>query len=166
MQGLANIIVKKAKTRKLTMLVCVLCGAAIFFDGAPALTCNVLALTSYLHPSQAGGMACTGAACCCHHRTAMACNHGNCSPCTRRARLADDDCRPGRRTICNLCADYASSLIVGNTFRPIMDMMMISREKLAYIVDSTSAPVASVSPISSWVGAHFNSVSCCQFAAT
>ncbi len=36
--------------------------------------------------------------------------------------------------------------------RPITDKLRISREKLAYIVDSTAAPVASVSPISTWIG--------------
>ncbi len=36
--------------------------------------------------------------------------------------------------------------------RPVTDRLKISREKLAYIVDSTAAPVASVFPISSWIG--------------
>ncbi len=48
--------------------------------------------------------------------------------------------------------DYANTLIVGSTMRPITDRLRISREKLAYIVDSTAAPVASVFPISSWIG--------------
>ena len=48
--------------------------------------------------------------------------------------------------------DYANMLIVGNTMRPITDRLKISREKLAYIVDSTAAPVAAVVPISTWVG--------------
>ncbi|NHZ73556.1 MAG: Na+/H+ antiporter NhaC family protein [Nitrospirae bacterium] len=48
--------------------------------------------------------------------------------------------------------DYANTLIVGSTMRPITDRLKISREKLAYIVDSTAAPVASVFPISSWIG--------------
>ena len=48
--------------------------------------------------------------------------------------------------------DYANTLIVGNTMRPITDKLKISREKLAYIVDSTAAPVTSVSPISTWIG--------------
>jgi Na+/H+ antiporter NhaC len=48
--------------------------------------------------------------------------------------------------------DYANTLIVGNTMRPITDRLKISREKLAYIVDSTAAPVAAVVPISTWVG--------------
>ena len=48
--------------------------------------------------------------------------------------------------------DYANTLIVGSTMRPITDRLKVSREKLAYIVDSTAAPVASVFPISSWIG--------------
>ena len=48
--------------------------------------------------------------------------------------------------------DYANTLIVGNTMRPITDRLKISREKLAYIVDSTAAPVATLFPISTWVG--------------
>lgn len=48
--------------------------------------------------------------------------------------------------------DYANTLIVGNTMRPITDRLKISREKLAYLVDSTAAPVAALMPISTWVG--------------
>ncbi|WIF95410.1 Na+/H+ antiporter NhaC family protein [Caminicella sporogenes] len=48
--------------------------------------------------------------------------------------------------------DYANSLIVGSTMRSITDKMKISREKLAYIVDSTAAPVSSIALISTWVG--------------
>lgn len=48
--------------------------------------------------------------------------------------------------------DYANTLIVGSTMRPITDRLRISREKLSYIVDSTAAPVASVFPISTWIG--------------
>ena len=48
--------------------------------------------------------------------------------------------------------DYANTLIVGNTMRPITDRMMVSREKLAYIVDSTAAPVAAIVFVSTWVG--------------
>ncbi len=76
--------------------------------------------------------------------------------------------------ICIFFDDYASSLVVGNTMRPTMDRMRISREKLAYIVDATSAPIACIAPISTWIanqlglfgtqiaafpalGAHFNS---------
>lgn len=48
--------------------------------------------------------------------------------------------------------DYANSLIVGNTMRSITDRLKISREKLSYIVDSTSAPITSMALISTWVG--------------
>jgi len=48
--------------------------------------------------------------------------------------------------------DYANTLIVGPTMRPITDRLRISREKLAYIVDSTAAPVVCLIPISTWVG--------------
>ncbi|MEM7354860.1 MAG: Na+/H+ antiporter NhaC family protein, partial [Acidobacteriota bacterium] len=48
--------------------------------------------------------------------------------------------------------DYANSLIIGNTMRPLTDKLKISREKLAYIVDSTAAPVASLFLISTWIG--------------
>jgi Na+/H+ antiporter NhaC len=48
--------------------------------------------------------------------------------------------------------DYANSLIVGNTMRPVTDKLRISREKLAYIVDSTAAPVSSILLVSTWIG--------------
>ncbi len=48
--------------------------------------------------------------------------------------------------------DYTNTLIVGNTMRPLADRWKVSREKLAYIVDSTAAPVASVALISTWIG--------------
>lgn len=48
--------------------------------------------------------------------------------------------------------DYANTLVVGNTMRPITDRLKVSREKLAYIVDSTAAPVASIAMITTWIG--------------
>jgi Na+/H+ antiporter NhaC len=48
--------------------------------------------------------------------------------------------------------DYANTLVVGNTMRPITDKLKISREKLAYIVDSTAAPVAAIALLSTWIG--------------
>ncbi|TDX51675.1 Na+/H+ antiporter NhaC family protein [Orenia marismortui] len=48
--------------------------------------------------------------------------------------------------------DYANSLIVGTTMRSITDKLKVSREKLAYIVDCTAAPVTSMALISTWVG--------------
>jgi Na+/H+ antiporter NhaC len=50
--------------------------------------------------------------------------------------------------------DYANTLIVGNTMRSVTDRFRVSREKLAYIVDSTAAPVASVAFITTWIGAE------------
>src|SRR6056297_3965147 len=47
--------------------------------------------------------------------------------------------------------DYANTLIVGNTMRPITDNMNVSREKLAFIVDLTAAAVSSIVPISTWI---------------
>ncbi|AHF98928.1 sodium:proton antiporter [Halostagnicola larsenii XH-48] len=46
--------------------------------------------------------------------------------------------------------DYANTAIVGSTMRELSDQLRISREKLSYIVDSTSAPVATIG-LSSWV---------------
>ncbi|WP_440948701.1 Na+/H+ antiporter NhaC family protein [Methanosarcina sp. T3] len=47
--------------------------------------------------------------------------------------------------------DYANSMIVGNAMRPITDAQKISREKLAYIVDTTAAAVSSMAPVSTWI---------------
>jgi Na+/H+ antiporter NhaC len=48
--------------------------------------------------------------------------------------------------------DYANTLVVGNSMRPVTDRLRVSREKLAYLVDSTAAPVASLALISTWIG--------------
>jgi Na+/H+ antiporter NhaC len=48
--------------------------------------------------------------------------------------------------------DYSNTLIVGNTMRPVTDRHRISREKLAFLVDATAAPVACVALISTWIG--------------
>jgi Na+/H+ antiporter NhaC len=50
--------------------------------------------------------------------------------------------------------DYANTMIVGPTMRSVFDRLKISRAKLAYIVDSTAAPVASLALIGTWVGAE------------
>lgn len=47
--------------------------------------------------------------------------------------------------------DYANTLIVGNTMRPITDKLRVSREKLSFIVDSTAAPIAALT-LSTWIG--------------
>ncbi|WP_153465287.1 Na+/H+ antiporter NhaC family protein [Sediminibacillus terrae] len=46
--------------------------------------------------------------------------------------------------------DYFNSLAVGQIARPLTDRHQISRAKLAYFIDSTSAPITVISPISSW----------------
>lgn len=48
--------------------------------------------------------------------------------------------------------DYANSLIAGPIMRPVTDKMKVSREKLAFIVDATAAPIAGLAIISTWVG--------------
>jgi len=48
--------------------------------------------------------------------------------------------------------DYSNTLVVGNTARSLTDHLKISREKLAYIVDSTAAPVACIALITTWIG--------------
>lgn len=48
--------------------------------------------------------------------------------------------------------DYSNTLVVGNTSRSITDRLRISREKLAYIVDSTAAPIATVALVTTWIG--------------
>jgi len=52
--------------------------------------------------------------------------------------------------------DYANTLVVGNTMRPVTDKLKISREKLAYLVDSTAAPVASIAFVTTWIGAELS----------
>ena len=48
--------------------------------------------------------------------------------------------------------DYTNTIVVGTTMRSFTDRMRVSREKLAYIVDSTSAPLAGLAVISTWIG--------------
>ncbi len=48
--------------------------------------------------------------------------------------------------------DYANCLVVGNTMGPLCDRHGVSRAKLAYLVDATAAPVASLALVSTWVG--------------
>lgn len=55
--------------------------------------------------------------------------------------------------------DYANTLVVGNTMRSVSDKLKISREKLAYIVDSTAAPIAAVAFITTWIGAELTYIS-------
>lgn len=49
--------------------------------------------------------------------------------------------------------DYFNCLTVGSVMRPVTDRFKLSREKLAYLIDSTAAPVCIIAPISSWAAA-------------
>lgn len=49
--------------------------------------------------------------------------------------------------------DYFNCLTVGSVMRPITDKHSISRSKLAYLIDSTAAPICIIAPISSWAAA-------------
>ncbi len=49
--------------------------------------------------------------------------------------------------------DYFNCLTVGSVMRPVTDKYRVSRSKLAYIIDSTAAPVCIIAPISSWAAA-------------
>lgn len=49
--------------------------------------------------------------------------------------------------------DYFNCLTVGTVMRPVTDKYKISRAKLAYIIDSTAAPICIIAPISSWAAA-------------
>ena len=49
--------------------------------------------------------------------------------------------------------DYFNCLTVGSVMRPVTDKHGISREKLAYLIDSTAAPICIIAPVSSWAAA-------------
>ena len=49
--------------------------------------------------------------------------------------------------------DYFNCLTVGTVMRPVTDRYKVTRAKLAYIIDSTAAPVCIIAPISSWAAA-------------
>lgn len=56
--------------------------------------------------------------------------------------------------------DYFNCLTVGSVMRPITDKHNISRSKLAYLIDSTAAPICIIAPISSWAAAVSGTVEC------
>ena len=49
--------------------------------------------------------------------------------------------------------DYFNCLTVGAVMRPVTETHKISRAKLAYVIDSTAAPVCMIAPVSSWAAA-------------
>lgn len=54
--------------------------------------------------------------------------------------------------ICVFFDDYANALIVGPIMKPVADKMKVSREKLAFVIDATAAPIAGIAIISTWIG--------------
>ncbi|MEM7263526.1 MAG: Na+/H+ antiporter NhaC family protein, partial [Planctomycetota bacterium] len=48
--------------------------------------------------------------------------------------------------------DYSNSVVVGTSMRPLTDKLKIAREKLAYLIDSTAAPIAVIALFSTWIG--------------
>lgn len=54
--------------------------------------------------------------------------------------------------------DYANTLLLGSTMRPVTDRLKISREKLAYLVDSTAAPVSGLALVSTWVATEISTM--------
>ncbi|WP_197439727.1 Na+/H+ antiporter NhaC family protein [Calycomorphotria hydatis] len=55
--------------------------------------------------------------------------------------------------------DYANTILLGGTVRPLTDRLGISREKLAFLIDSTAAPIAGLAIVSTWVGVEIGYVS-------
>lgn len=54
--------------------------------------------------------------------------------------------------------DYFNCLTVGSVMRPVTDRHKVSRAKLAYLIDSTAAPICIIAPVSSWAAAVTSSV--------
>lgn len=54
--------------------------------------------------------------------------------------------------------DYANTLLLGSTMRPLTDRLKISREKLAFLVDSTAAPVSGLALVSTWVATEISTM--------
>lgn len=52
--------------------------------------------------------------------------------------------------------DYANTMLLGTTYRSVYDRLRVSREKLAYIVDSTAAPVAGLAIVSTWIAGELD----------
>lgn len=58
--------------------------------------------------------------------------------------------------ICIFFDDYANTLVVGSTMRPLAKKLRVSKEKLAFIVDSTAAPVGALALVTTWIGAELS----------
>ena len=60
--------------------------------------------------------------------------------------------------VCIFVDDYFNCLTVGSVMRPLTDKFNISRAKLAYLIDSTAAPICIIAPVSSWAAAVASSL--------
>ena len=58
--------------------------------------------------------------------------------------------------LCIFFDDYANTLVVGSTMRPLAKQLRISKEKLSFIVDSTAAPVGALALVTTWIGAELS----------
>lgn len=58
--------------------------------------------------------------------------------------------------LCIFFDDYANTLVVGSTMRPLAKKLRISKEKLSFIVDSTAAPVGALALVTTWIGAELS----------
>ena len=58
--------------------------------------------------------------------------------------------------ICIFFDDYANTLVVGSTMRPLAKKLRVSKEKLSFIVDSTAAPVGALALVTTWIGAELS----------
>ncbi|MCA9037934.1 MAG: hypothetical protein KDA91_22565 [Planctomycetaceae bacterium] len=54
--------------------------------------------------------------------------------------------------------DYANALLIGGAMRPLSDRLRISREKLAFLIDSTAAPIAGLAVVSTWVAFEIDQI--------
>lgn len=60
--------------------------------------------------------------------------------------------------VCIFVDDYFNCLTVGSVMRPLTDKFNVSRAKLAYLIDSTAAPICIIAPVSSWAAAVASSL--------
>ena len=56
--------------------------------------------------------------------------------------------------------DYFNCLTVGSVMKPVTDKYGVSKEKLAYLIDATAAPVCIIAPISSWAAVYHFFIPC------
>ncbi|MCA9063591.1 MAG: hypothetical protein KDA96_11045 [Planctomycetaceae bacterium] len=54
--------------------------------------------------------------------------------------------------------DYANTMLIGGAMRPLSDRLKISREKLAFLIDSTAAPITGIALVSTWVGFEIDQI--------